>query len=196
MTRAFMTERPTTDLRTVFLPVLCWSRHQPDFYAVTQDISRDGITLRSAFAPDVDQLLTCSIRYIGQFEARVASAGDNLFVLRLLLSRQRAGEVARTLLTLADEQGRTLEAVREHPRISPTRKDVMVRLEDGRVLPARLINVSASGAALSLDHTLAPGTPITIGATAAQVVRIFRDGIGAAFDFPFDSAQIHAGIQL
>ncbi len=69
-------------------------------------------------------------------------------------------------------------------------------LEDGRVLPGRLINVSASGAALALDHTLASGARITIGATAAQVVRIFRDGIGAAFAFPLDPAQVHAEIRL
>lgn len=64
------------------------------------------------------------------------------------------------------------------------------------MLPGRLINVSASGAALALDHTLASGARITIGGTTAQVVRIFRDGIGAAFAFPLDPAQVHAGIRL
>ncbi|MEH3116822.1 MAG: PilZ domain-containing protein [Methylorubrum populi] len=191
-----MTERRAPDPRTVFLPALCWGRHQPDFYAVTQEISRNGIALRSAVEPEIDQLLTCSIRYIGMLEARVASTEDNLFVIRLLVSPQRAAEVAQTMLALAREQGRTFEAARTHPRISPARKDVLVTLEDGRVLPGRLINVSASGAALALDHTLASGTPITIGTTPARVVRIFRDGIGAAFALPLDPAQVHAGLRL
>lgn len=191
-----MTERPDSDLHTVFLPALCWSRRQPDFYAVTQDLSRAGITFRSAAEPAVEEQLTCSIRYIGQVEARVVRTDDKLFVVRLMVSRQRAAEIARTMLALAREQGRTFEAGRVHPRINPTRKDVLVTLGDGSVLPGRLINVSASGAALALDHTLTRGTSITIGGTAAEVVRVFRDGIGAAFANPLDPAQVHAGIRL
>ncbi|TFZ55420.1 PilZ domain-containing protein [Methylorubrum sp. Q1] len=196
MTRGTMIERPASHLHTVFLPALCWGRRQPDFYAVTQDLSRAGITFRSASEPAVDEPLTCSIRYVGQVEARVVSSGDNLFAVRLMASRQRTAEVARALLALAREQGRTFEAARAHPRINPARKDVLVTLEDGRVLPGRLINISASGAALALDHTLSRGARITIGGTAAQVVRIFRDGIGAAFASPLDPGQVHAGIRL
>ncbi|WHQ68052.1 PilZ domain-containing protein [Methylorubrum extorquens] len=196
MTRGTMIERPASNLHTVFLPALCWSRRQPDFYAVTQDLSRTGITFRSASDPAVNEPLTCSIRYIGQVEARVVSSGDNQFVVRLMASRQRAAEVARTMLALAREQGRTFESTRAHPRINPARKDVLVTLEDGRVLPGRLINVSSSGAALAIDHTLSRGASITIGDTAAKVVRIFRDGIGATFAFPLDPGQVHAGIRL
>ena len=191
-----MTEHLTPDLHTVILPALCWSRRQPDFYAVTQDVSREGINFRSAVEPAVDEQITCSIRYIGQVDARVVRADDRLFLVRLKASRPRAAEVARTLLALSREQERALLPARMHPRISPDRKDVLVTLEDGRVLPGRLINVSASGAALALDHTLSAGASITIGSTAAQVVRIFRDGIGAAFAFPFDQGQVHAGIRL
>lgn len=191
-----MTERLASDLHTVILPALCWSRRQPDFYAVTQDVSREGIAFRSAAGPAADEHLTCSIRYIGQVDARVVRTSDKVFVVRLMASRQRVADVARTLVALGREQGRTFEATRAHPRISPTRKDVLVTLADGRVLPGRLINVSASGAALALDHTLPAGASITIGSTAAQVVRIFRDGIGAAFAFPFDQGQVHAGIRL
>ncbi|GJE63647.1 hypothetical protein LNAOJCKE_0844 [Methylorubrum aminovorans] len=195
-TRCSMTEHLTPDLYTVILPALCWSRRQPDFYAVTQDVSREGISFRSAAEPALDEQITCSIRYIGQVDARVVRTDDRLFLVRLKASRQRAAEVARTLLALSREQERTLQPARAHPRISPDRKDVLVTLEDGRVLPGRLINVSASGAALALDHTLSAGASITIGSTAAQVVRIFRDGIGAAFAFPFDPGQVHAGIRL
>lgn len=191
-----MIERTAPERHTVFLPALCWSRRQPDFYAVTQDLSREGIAFRSAAEPALDERLTCSIRYIGQVDARIVRTDGNLFVVRLMASRQRAAEVARAMLALSREQGRTYDAARAHPRINPSRKDVLVTLEDGRVLPGRLINVSASGAALSLDHTLTSGARITIGDTAAQVVRIFRDGIGAAFASPLDPAQVHAGIRL
>lgn len=191
-----MIDRRASEAHTLFLPALCWGRGQPDFHAVTQDLSRNGITLRSAVAPAVNQLLSCSIRYIGIVEARVTRTEDNLFVVRLVVSPQRATEVAHTMMDLAREQGRPFDAPRIHPRISPTRKDVLVTLEDGSVLPGRLINVSASGAALALAQMLASGTPIVIGTTAARVVRTFRDGIGAAFTFPLDPAQVHAGIRL
>ncbi|MEE7459058.1 pilus assembly protein PilZ [Methylorubrum populi] len=191
-----MTDRTIPDHHTVILPALCWSRRQPDFHAVTQDISRSGIVFRSAVSPQIDQLLTCSIRYIGLLEARVTGTEENRFTVRVRASRQRSAEIAGTMMALAREQEPSLDTPRVHPRISPTRKDVLVTLVDGRILPGRLINISASGAALSLDYGLANGTPITIGGTAARVVRTFPDGIGAAFTFPLDPAQVHAGIQL
>lgn len=191
-----MTEHTSSAHHTVFLPAICWSGRQPDFHAVTQDLSRKGIVFRSAVTPPLDQSLTCSVRYIGLIETRVIGTEENRFTVRVRASRQRAAEIAGTMMALAREQGPSLDTPRTHPRISPARKDVLITLVDGRILPGRLINISASGAAVSIDHRLANGTPITIGTTAARVVRTFPDGIGAAFTFPLDPAQVHAGIRL
>lgn len=196
ITHFIMIHRSSATLRPLILPAYCRSRERAEFHAVTQDIYWSGIASRSAIMPAVGQVLTCSIRYVGLFEARVVGTQDHLFVVHLLTSRRRGGEIARTMLALAHEQERPLEAWRLHARINPVNRDVLVTLEDGRVLPGRLINVSASGAALVIEDTVERGAHIVIGSTAARVVRVFRDGIGAAFVTPLDPVQVHPGIRL
>lgn len=191
-----MIHRSSASLRTLILPAYCRSREQFEFHAVTKDIYQSGISFRSATKPQIDQVLTCSVRYVGVFEARVVETEGHLFIVRVLTSRERGGEIARTMLALAHEQVRPLEAWRAHSRISPMNKDVLITVDDGRILPGRLINVSASGAALVVEDTLEPGARIVIGSTPARVVRDFRGGIGAAFIAPLDPAQIHADIRL
>ncbi|WP_336485934.1 PilZ domain-containing protein [Methylobacterium nigriterrae] len=88
----------------VILPALCWSRGRADFYAVTADVSSDGIRLRSSTVPQVGEVLTCSIRHIGQVQGRVVRAGDREFVMRVLARRHVTVSVARTLIFLAQQQ--------------------------------------------------------------------------------------------
>lgn len=191
-----MTARSPIGPHTVFLPALCWNPHHPDFYAVTEDISSRGIGFRSSVVPQPGEALTCSIRHIGTLKIRVAETGTNTFVARLSVSRERATEIARTMMTLGREQHQPLEPGRVHRRIEPRHRDILVTFEDGGVLPGRLVNVSASGAAVYLTRPVATGTVITLGSKAARVVRQFDDGIGAAFLLPLDPARVDAGIRL
>ena len=191
-----MPQRRDSDRYQVFLPALCWSRRHPDFYAVTEGISVEGIALRSAVVPEVGEALTCSIRHIGVVDARIAASEAESFVVRLSISRPQAVHVARTMVALARAQHRSLDPHRVHRRIAPDRKDITVTFDDGRTVPGRLINVSASGAALALERPVGVGTAITIGATAARVVRLFERGVGAVFAVPLDPALVDAGIRL
>lgn len=191
-----MTDRPPADRHAVILPSLCWSRRHPDFYAVTEDITAQGIGFRSATVPEVGAMLTCSIRFVGTVETRVTTNGSNSFGVRLSVSRERATEIARTLMALAREQDRPQEPGRRHRRITPERRDVLVKLADGCVVPGRLVNVSASGAAVYLARPVAVGARIVLGSTAGRVVRLFTDGIGVLFDAALDPARFGPGIRL
>lgn len=191
-----MTDSLLADRHAVILPSLCWNRQHSDFYAVTEDVTSQGIGFRSAVVPQVGDALTCSIRFVGTVETRVTVNGPNSFGVRLSVSRERANEIARTLMTLAREQDRAPEPGRRHRRITPHRRDVQVRLDDGSVLPGRLVNVSASGAAVFLAEPVAVGAAIVLGATAGRVVRVFDEGIGVLFDTALDPERVDAGIRL
>ncbi len=175
---------------------MCWSPRHPDFYAVTEGISANGIGFRSSVVPEAGEALICSIRSIGTLRIRVAETGPQSFLARLSTSRERAAEVARTMMALAREQHRPSEPGRGHQRITPRRRDIVVTFEDGSTLSGRLINVSASGAAVYLPKPVAVGTVITLGAKAARVMRQFQDGIGAAFLLPLDPAEVEPGLRL
>ena len=59
-----------------------------------------------------------------------------------------------------------------------------MRRQDGRELPARLIDVSLSGAALTLAHRPQLGEALVLGRTAGRVVRHFEGGIAVEFNLP------------
>jgi hypothetical protein len=191
-----MNERRTVPRHKVVLPALCRSRTRPDFYAVTDDLSADGIRFRSATVPPLDEDLVCSVRHVGQFEARVVRREAGRFVVRVLDRPLPVAEVARRLLSEAEEQSRGAEPIRVHPRIVPRQRAVAVVVADGRVLPGRLLNVSASGVGLALTEPVAVGVGLTIGRTRATVMRVFPDGVGAAFVVPFDPAAVDESIVL
>lgn len=191
-----MTASLPVDRHSLILPTLCWGKQHADFYAVTEDISTQGISFRSAVVPEVGSVLTCSIRFVGTFEARVVAGSFNTFCVRLTASRGRIAEIIRTMMALAREQDHPSESGRRHRRITPRRRDVLVKLDDGHVLPGRLINVSVSGAALHLSRPVAVGTSLILGTTAGKVVRQIGDGVGVVFDAALDPARVDPGILL
>ena len=179
----------------VVVPALCWGRGRSEFYAVTDIVSPDGIRFRSATKPLVDEELTCNIRHIGTVETRVVSIGDRAFIVRVLARMQAMASVARELRQLSEQQEAPVP-VRVHPRVTPLETDVTIKLTDGRVLPAKLLNVSASGVAFTLDAQIDIGASITIGRTAARVARHFDHGIGAVFDRAFAPQAVDRHITL
>ncbi len=136
---------------------LCLRRDGSEFHAVTVDISSEGLRLRSATLPTVEERLICNIRDIGSAQVRVVWAGSCDFAVRVIGTTPSPGDVARRFIELSHRQAKSSEMVRVHRRILPERIAVEVMLGDGRRVPAQILNLSASGVALSLDAPLALG---------------------------------------
>ncbi len=196
VTAGSMNANTPTDRRALILPALCWGREHSDFYAVTEDITAQGIGFRSAVVPEIDARLTCSIHFVGAVETRVVANGLHNFGVRLTMPREQAAEIARTMMEIARGQDLATPLERRHRRITPRRRDVLVTLEEGGVVPGRILNISASGAAVFLARPVALGASVTLGSTAGRVVRHFTDGIGVLFDAALDPARIDPGIRL
>lgn len=179
----------------IILPALCWGRGRHDFYAVTDGLSSSGIRFRSATLPLVDEELTCSIRHVGQLHGCVVRSASQAFVVRILANKTVLDQVARQLLHLSAQQDQPV-VPRAHPRITPARTDVTIELTDGRVLPGRLLNVSASGVAFTLDASLEIGNLVMIGRTWARIARHFDNGVGAVFVTPLDPRDVGEQITL
>lgn len=191
-----MIERRAIPRVKVILPALCWNQSRPDFYAVTDDVARCGIRFKSAVVPAVGEFLTCSIRYAGSLESEVVRAGKHRFAVRVLRAEYPLKLFAQNLVDLAREQNARPLAERAAPRMVPRDQDVIVTTALGAILPGRLINISVSGAAVSLDEPLEIGTLVMIGSTPARVARTFDNGIGAAFLSPLSDGQVGPDVVL
>lgn len=191
-----MSERRSEARYKVILPALCWGRHRQNFYAVTDDLSSDGIRFKSSVVPAVDERLTCSIRHAGSLEAIVVRAEAASFAIRVLSADHPLGLVVQSLLSVAKSQNPQPLVTRIHPRIVPEIQDVLVTTEAGSMLPGRVINISASGVAVSMEEPLDVGTLIVIGNTRAKVARRFDNGIGASFLSPLQADAMGPHIVL
>lgn len=180
----------------IILPALCWSQRRRDFYAITTDVSAEGIRFRSSsqLAPGED--LTCSIRHIGLLEVRIARAAGQEFLVSVRGGRATLTGLARQFVTLARAQDLHPEPLRVHQRIVPKQKIVQVTLECGRALPGHVLNISASGVALLVEQSLELGATIRVGRKAAKVIRHFTHGVGAAFVEPFEPSTVHETMTL
>ncbi|TXN01104.1 pilus assembly protein PilZ [Methylobacterium sp. WL64] len=185
-----MIERKATTRHPMVVPALCLRRDGSEFHAVTVDISSEGLRLRSATLPTVEERLICNIRGIGAAQVSVVWVGNCDFTVRIFGKAPSPGEVARRFIELARRQAKLSDVVRVHKRIVPERTAVEVVLANGRRVPAQILNLSASGVALALDNPPAVGEVILVGRRQAMVARRIERGIGAAFLEPLDDTAI------
>ncbi len=104
-----------------------------------------------------------------------------------IVSTGQASQAARTF-SQSQQQAAAPKGVRVARRIVPRTTAVQVTLADGTSVAATILNLSASGVALSLDTRLADGQGISVGRRRATVVRQIPQGVGAAFVAPLDGA--------
>ena len=57
-----MTASPPADRHALILPALCWGPQHSDFYAVTEDITAQGIGLRSSVVPEIGERLALRVQ--------------------------------------------------------------------------------------------------------------------------------------
>ncbi len=181
-------------VQPVVIPAFCRIRDEIDFYAVTADLSLQGVRLRAARIPRPGDILECRIRNVDPFEGRVVRVSSADFTLRV--GGASPGTVARQLLDAARRQASPDETLRAHRRFVPNRSAVLVAPANGRAFDAEILNVSASGAAIETKQPMEIGSLVTLGSTQARVMREFAGGFGAAFLQPFDPGEIDADLIL
>lgn len=146
--------------------------------------------MRSATIPHLGSQLGCSIRGVGVMEIRVVRADAADFAVRVIGRGATPSEVVRSLVEMARLQAPPPEEVRVCRRVVPRRRTVQVVTVDGTSVPARILNLSASGVALQMDAPLDLGQTIVVGRHRARIARRIDGGVGAAFLTPLDPATV------
>lgn len=196
MTAGLTPERRAAARFRVILPALCTQAGHADFYAVTDDVSVGGIRFKAAARVRVDEPLTCRIRHIGTLETRVIRRDPGEFVARIMTRRPAADEFASKLIRMSQKQHGACDQIRACARITPQQTDTLLALGDGSKIPARILNLSATGAGVLIDRLPAVDQIVVVGRTPARVVRHFDGGCGVAFVTPFDPAAVDARMVL
>ncbi|SDN96527.1 PilZ domain-containing protein [Afipia sp. GAS231] len=140
----------------------------------------------------VGDRLTSYFRDFGKFEGRISDTMERSFLLELEMSRARREKLSDMLVWLEKKQkDSAIKCVRKHARFVPPNQHSTLTLADGSVHPCFIIDVSASGVAVSspeasgvaVSSPVQPpvGMPLAVGACIGRVVRLLPNGIAIKF---------------
>lgn len=167
-----------------------------EFPCQTVDMSPGGVRVTCAVLGQIGERVVFYLEQIGRTEGLVARHCDGGFAAQFTATARKRDKIASQLTWLANRESLGLPEGRAHERLTPLTPAVTVRLESGREVAARIIDISMSGVALSAVTTPAIGSAVVVGSTPGRVVRHFEGGFGAQFFLPISPDRFHEGIVL
>jgi len=156
----------------------------------TIDMSPGGLALIAPVPAQQGERIVVYLDHVGRVEGSMVRAIPNGFAMTVTATIRKRDKLAAQLTWLANRSMLGLPEDRRHERVAPRNPRAMIVLEDGSEVEVRIIDVSLSGAAVTTNLQLPIGAPITLGKTAARVVRHFDKGIAVEFNRTQDQDQL------
>lgn len=162
----------------------------------TVDISPGGVRLVCAVPGEIGERVVIYLEHLGRIEGTISRILPDGFAVALSATPHKREKIASQLTWLANRASLGLPEDRRHERVVPRQSAVTLRLDDGSEVPARLIDVSLSGAALACDLPLPMDSSLLIGRTACRVVRQFKGGLAVEFRLPLSPDRFDENLVL
>lgn len=162
----------------------------------TVDMSPGGVRLTCAVVGEIGERVVLYLEHIGRIEGTIARRIGEGFAVRLSATPRKRDKIASQLTWLANRELLGLPESRTHERLVPNQTAVTLRLDGGREIRARLIDISLSGVAIDCPAKLPLGVPVLVGSTPGRLVRYFEGGFGVQFLLPLSPDRFHAGMTL
>ncbi|MHB2168226.1 PilZ domain-containing protein [Alsobacter sp. R-9] len=170
--------------------------NQQEYPCQSMNISPGGIALLAPVQGRVGERIVIYLEHLGRLEGTVVRQFELGFAVQLAATRRKQDKLANQLTWLANRHELGLPEDRRHERLTPRRTAVLVRMPNGKEAAARIIDLSMSGAALTVGVPIAIGTAVTVGSTPARVVRHFGSGIGVEFVRPITEDMFDEDVVL
>jgi PilZ domain len=162
----------------------------------TVNVSPGGALLVAPALGKIGERIVVYLEHLGRLEGVITRHVDDGFAITVAATPRKRDKIASQLTWLANRAALGLPEDRRHERIAPRRPTTVLRLDNGREYPAHVVDVSLSGAALSVGHKPPVGSAVTVGRTAARVVRHFQDGIAVEFRLPLAPDRFDENVVL
>ncbi len=118
----------------------------------------------------------------GKLEGHISDTAAGSFLLELAMTTSMREKLA-TKLTWLDKKQKdpAVREARTHSRIIPANSHSTLTFADGSTRGCFIIDMSASGAAVSADVQPQIGIPLAVGACVGRVVRLLPHGFAVKF---------------
>ncbi len=167
-----------------------------EYACQTTDMSPGGVALIAPVKGAVGERVILYLEHIGRIEGEITRHLPDGFAMSISATLRKRDKIASQLTWLANRHALGLPEDRRHERVVPRNPMVEMKVESGRILTARLIDVSISGAAISIADPLPIGASVTLGRTPAKVVRHFQGGMAVEFLLPISPDRFDDNLTL
>lgn len=147
------------------------------------DMSPGGMAVIAPVAGEPGERVIAYVDHLGRLEGKIARIIENGFAMSISATARKRDKLAAQLTWLANRQILNLPEDRRHGRFTPRNTMARLILQNGTNVACRVIDLSASGAAVAIAPDLLPpvGAAVTIGKTAGRVVRHIENGFAIEF---------------
>jgi hypothetical protein len=147
------------------------------------NMSPGGMLLVAPVSGKVGERVIAYVDHLGRLEGQIARQAENGFAMSISATSRKRDKLAAQLTWLANREILNLPEDRRHGRFVPRNPIARLVLPNGTNVTVRVIDVSASGAAVSIAPNLRPavGAAVTVGKTPGRVVRHIENGFAIEF---------------
>ncbi len=147
------------------------------------DMSPGGMAISAPVIGAPGERVIAYVDHLGRLEGVIARHIDNGFAMTIAASSRKRDKLAAQLTWLANRQILNLPEDRRHGRFTPRNPIARLILPNATNVTCRIIDMSASGAAIAIAPDLRPavGAVVTVGKTTGRVVRHIEDGFAVEF---------------
>src|SRR3712207_2557773 len=125
--------------------------NRQEYPCQTVDMSPGGVLLTAPVKGAVGEKVIAYLEHIGRIEGEIARHVPDGFAVAVSATSRKRDKLAAQLTWLANRDALGLPEDRGHERIVPRQFTTIMRLANGRELAVRLIDLSRSGAAVSME---------------------------------------------
>jgi hypothetical protein len=147
------------------------------------NMSPGGMALAAPVLGFPGERVIAYVDHLGRLEGKIARMIDNGFAMSISATPRKRDKLAAQLTWLANRQILNLPEDRRHGRFTPKNPMARLILPNGNNVGCRVIDLSASGAAISINPDLRPavGAMVSVGKAQGRVVRHIEDGFAIEF---------------
>lgn len=160
------------------------------------DMSPGGLSLVAPVRGLTGERIVIYLEQIGRIEGQIVRHTELGLALSIGATLRKREKLAAQLTWLSNRQSLGLPEDRRHERIVPRNAAVILKAAGSPDMTARLIDVSLSGAAMSVLKRPPLGTLVTLGSTPGRVVRHFEGGLAVEFLLPLSPDRFDEGVTL
>lgn len=167
-----------------------------EFPCQTIDVSVGGLALTAPVKGEIGERVVAYFDALGRIEGNIVRPLEFGFAMTAAMPPAKREKLVNQITWLINRKTLGLPEDRRHERIVPKEVKTAIRFADGVYAPAKIIDISISGAAITCGRQAPLGSLIHVGRRRARVVRVSDHGMALEFALPLSFDQFDENVIL